>query len=417
MSARDRPVSRYEPLETDYEDPWPLIASERSRCPVAYNEVGGFWQALSYDAVESVLRRPNTFSNAHGTIPQDLEQVNYKREKFLPFVDPPDHTRQRRLLVQAFSPKRVGEMSEGIRQIVDDVIDALPSEGGDFEVISTIAAPLPVAVICQMMGAPREDWGRIRDWSVNAEQAAAVKRPTPEQLQTNDDFSAYIGELVRARRTSPNPPDDLSTALSLAELDGVRFTDAQCVDGLVLMMSAGNSTTAHLISNLVWLLESNPEQKALFLSDMDRYAMGAVEEGLRCEGTIQGLFRHALEDTEVEGVPIAAGEWMWCGFGPASHDPEVFEDPEAFRIDREWDEHQSHMGFSHGVHHCLGSNLARMETAAAITGLYRRLPGLRARAGFVPKQLPGMLVRGWYEVEMVYEGPVGPRLTASPRGR
>ncbi|MET0909569.1 MAG: cytochrome P450, partial [Ilumatobacteraceae bacterium] len=231
-------------------------------------------------------------------------------------------------------------------------------------------------------------------------------------------FSEYLSSLVADREqrlaAGGDMPTDLITAIMTAEVDGERFSAPEVVAIISLLLSAGNTTTTTLIANLVKAIEENPSEKAKLLADLDGLSMSAVDEGMRFDGPIHGLFRTALKDTEVGGVAIPAGCRVFNVYGAGSHDPEVFENPDEFIIDRDFASLPSHLGFGMGIHHCLGSNLARTEARVTIETLYRRLPNLRLADGFIPQQYPGAIFRTYGMLQLEYDGPVGPR--TSPDG-
>jgi cytochrome P450 len=403
---------QYNPVSVSIDPPWETIAEDRRQCPVAHITQPNqeYFQITRYDLIAQVLRNHQVFSNAHGVVvpPEDYTE----EEQVLSFADQPRHTKQRRLLVSAFSPGRVDGIGPRIQEVADDCIDTMPADGGTFELTSTIAAALPVQVICEMLGVPLEDRDQFRRWSEVSERAASL----PDRSTVADDlnaFSAYLLALVQERQTAMaaggEPPSDLVTAIINAEINGERFTQTECVAMIRLLLSAGNTTTTTLVVNLVKALEENPLEKAKLLADLDGLSMNAVDEGMRFDGPIHGLFRMALEDVEVGGVTIPKGCRVLNVYGAGSHDPDVFDQPDDFIIGRDFENLPSHLGFGMGIHHCLGSNLAREEARVAIETLYRRLPNLRLAEGFTPTQYPGAIFRTYGGLQMQYDGPVLPR--------
>lgn len=404
-------MAEYNPVAETVDPPWSAMAADRSACPVAHIALAEqeFFQITRYDLITEVLRDHKVFSNAHG-VTVSVESYS-EEEQVLSFADPPRHTKQRRLLVSAFSPARVEAIGPHIREVADDLIDRLSGEGGTFELTSSLGAPLPVQIICEMLGVPLEDRDDFRRWSEASERAASL--PDRSSVQADlDAFSAYLADLVGERRAAlaaGDTRDDLVSAIITAEVDGERFTPTECVAIIRLLLSAGNTTTTTLIGNLVKAIEDNPSEKAKLLADLEGLSMSAVDEGMRFDGPIHGLFRTALADTEVGGVVIPAGCRVLNLYGAGSHDPAAYERPDDFVVDRDWASIPSHLGFGMGIHHCLGSNLARMEAQVAIEALYRRLPNLRLADGFVPQQFPGAIFRTYGFLMLQYDGPVLPR--------
>ncbi|MET0146605.1 MAG: cytochrome P450 [Ilumatobacteraceae bacterium] len=405
-------MAQYQPVVENLDPPWEAIAADRRECPVAHVSLPEqeYFQITRYDLVTEVLRNHKVFSNIHGTTvaPESISE----EEQVLAFADPPRHTKQRRLLVSAFSPARVDAIGPHIQQVADDYVDLLPPDGGTFELTTALGAALPVQIICEMLGVPLDDRDDFRRWSEISERAASVADRSAFAADL-EAFSAYLTNLVEERQrallTTGAGPDDLITAIVKAEVDGERFTSNEVVAIIRLLLSAGNTTTTTLIGNLVKAIEEHPAEKAKLLADLEGLSMSAVDEGMRYDGPIHGLFRTALTDTEIGGVAIPQGCRVFNVYGAASHDPSVFDQPDDFVIDRDFDLLPSHLGFGMGIHHCLGSNLARMEARVAIETLYRRLPGLRIADDFVPQQYPGAIFRTYGQLQLQYDGPVGPR--------
>jgi cytochrome P450 len=404
-------MPEYNPVVENLDPPWEAIAADRATCPVAHVAVPEqeFFQITRYDLITEVLRNHKTFSNIHGTT---VSVGSYsEEEQVLSFADPPRHTKQRRLLVAAFSPARVDAIGPHIQDVADDLIDQLPTDGGSFELTTTFGAPLPVQIICEMLGVPMDDRDDFRRWSEISERAASMSDRDAYRTDL-EAFSAYLADLVSQRQAALDAGDhrdDLITAIMTAEVDGERFTPTEVVAIIRLLLSAGNTTTTTLIGNLVKAIEEHPAEKAKLLADLEGLSMSAVDEGMRYDGPIHGLFRAALVDTEVGGVPIPAGCRVFNLYGAGSHDPAVFDRADEFVIDRDWESLPSHLGFGMGIHHCLGSNLARTEARVAIETLYRRLPSLRIADGFTPQQFPGAIFRTYGMLQLQYDGPVVPR--------
>ncbi len=406
-------VPEYNPATDKVDPPWELIAADRAQCPVAHVTLPEqeFFQITSYELITEVLRNHKVFSNIYGTTVS--VEAYADEEQILSFADPPRHTQQRRLMVSAFSPSRVDAIGSHIQEVADECLDRLDPAGGTFELAETIAAALPVQIICEMLGVPLADRDEFRRWSTISERAASL--PDRSQVQADlDDFTAYLAELVSVRRRALEAgvaPDDLITAVLTAEVDAIRFTPTECVAIIRLLLSAGNTTTTTLIINTVKALEDHPTEKAKLLADLEGMSMAAVDEGMRYDGPIHGLFRTAVEDTELGGVHIPKGCRVFNLYGAGSHDPAVFDRPDEFIVDRDFENVPSHLGFGMGIHHCLGSNLARMEARVAIETLYRRLPNLRLADGFTPQQYPGAIFRTYGQLQLTYDGPVQPRTT------
>jgi cytochrome P450 len=365
------------------------VGRDRERCPVAHNPRIDAYQVSSYGAVEQVLRDWNTFSS-RGTVDSHQEEI-------LAFTDPPRHTRQRRLFTAALSPRRMEEARPSIQRRADALMDSLAGRGS-FDVVEEFANPLVLGVICDLLGVPEEDIPRFRSWTKAAERNSY--RPDPGRTEQLREFRRYSYALIVARRADPAPPDDLLTALLQTEWEDDRLEDREVANILEFLLVSANSTTTDAIGSLVWALEQHPEEKAKLLADPVRLLPAAVEEILRYEGPIHALQRTATADTELEGCPIPAGARLLNLYGAASRDPEVFDDADRFKVDRDWNHLPHHFGFGWGIHFCLGAHLARTEIAVAVRTLYDRLPGLRIVAGFQPEQVDAPFLRGWREIRV-----------------
>lgn len=406
-------MPEYNPLESVVDDPWGMIARDRTKCPIQYveHEGVGLYQALGYRALEEILRDPVRFSNRFSATPSPEMQLaggyGDSAVPVLSFADPPEHSRQRRLLVGAFSPGRVNALEPHISDVANALVDAMPVGGGRFELIEGWARHLVVTVIAELLGVPLEDRERFARWTQIAEEFAGSLDVNAD-MEAVLEFASYIDEQISSRREAKNPPDDLLTALIKVEREGEKLLPGEIQPMVQLLLAAGNATTTNNIGNLVYLLETNPDQKAALLEDLEDRAFAAVEEGLRMDPPIHGLFRTATVDAEIDGVSIPRGGQVYNCYAAGNHDPEFYEDPDTFDISRDWTSLPPHLGFGMGVHHCIGSNLARMETLVAIRTLYRRLPNLRMVDGFEPNQINGMIFRSWSSMEMEYDGPIRP---------
>jgi cytochrome P450 len=385
-------VPEYEFLLAKPADAWTTVARDRRSCPVAHNPRIDAYQVSSYRAVDQVLRDWNTFSS-RGTVDSHQEEI-------LAFTDPPRHTRQRRLFTAALSLRRMEEARPWIQRRADALVDDLAGRGS-FDVVEEFANPLVLGVICDLLGVPEEDIPRFRSWTKAAERNSY--RPDPERTEQLREFRRYSYALIAARRADPTPPDDLLTALLHAEWEDDQLEDREVANILEFLLVSANSTTTDAIGSLVWALEHHPEEKAKLLADPDHLLPTAVEEILRYEGPIHALQRTATTDTELEGCPIPAGARLLNLYGAASRDPEVFEDADRFKVDRDWTHLPHHFGFGWGIHFCLGAHLARTEIAVAVRTLYGRLPGLRLLPGFEPVQVDAPFLRGWQELLVEFD--------------
>jgi cytochrome P450 len=373
-------------------DPFPLYADLRRRAPVHRSELG-FWVFARHADCLAILRDRRSSSDAQhidldrmpdgfrrGAVADDpMAQAVVEARPFL-FRDPPDHTRLRGLVAKAFTPRVVESLRARTQEVVDELIDAA-LEAGTVDLISGFAHPLPVRIICDMLGVPVEDQERFGDWST---ALAAGLDPdfllTDEAITRRDDavlqFAGYFFELLAERRRSPG--DDLLSRLVEVEDDGTVLSEGELLSTCILLLVAGHETTVNLISGGIVALLRNPDELARFRHDPDVQRSG-VEEMLRYVSPVQLTGRSLIEDLEVGGVTLRAGDFAMLLIGSANRDAEVFPDPDRFDVGRS---PNNHLGFGFGIHHCLGAPLARMETQVALATLVRRAPGL-ALAGDV----------------------------------
>jgi cytochrome P450 len=386
----------YDPFLAKDDDPFTHISRARQRCPIQHSADTGWWVNLGYREAEEIMRNPTVFSS------RQLTNQRWDRD-VLPFTDPPRHTRHRRLVFKAFTPARVEAMRPHMEEVTNEIIDGLPSGGGEFDLIPELANPLPMRIICEMLGIPHRDRKRFREWSEAVESAGSKLQATPEEDAAHDALNEYVANEVARRRAATDPPDDLITAVVFAEIDGERLTDIEARDIITVLLSAGNATTTNFIANLFWLLQQHPAEKQKLLQDIDGIMPSALEEGLRFDGPIHGFFRLVTEDTAVGNTSLAKGERIFNCYGAANRDPQYFPDPDQFCVDRDWETLPSHLSFGLGAHYCIGANLARMEAAVALKTVFTRLDRPRVPRGFVPHQKPGGLWRHWNRMPVIYD--------------
>ncbi|MFF4281279.1 cytochrome P450 [Streptomyces kronopolitis] len=350
---------------------------------MAYGEPA--WLVTRYAEARFVLG-DQRFSRALGASHDEPRQSEGRRDSGILGMDPPDHTRLRTLVAKAFTVRQVEKLRPQVRQLTQDLLDELEAAGPPVDLVDRYALPIPVAVICRMLGVPTEDRPRFRVWS---DAALSTSSLTAEELDANlEELRAYMGQLIEEHRRAPQ--DDLMTALIDARDVGDRLSELELVDLCVGILVAGHETTATQIPNFVLALLDHPGQLAL-LREQPQLIDKAVEELLRFVplGSGAGQPRYATEDVEVGGTLVRAGTPVLVAVGSANRDALRFEKPGTLDISRAANQH---LGFGHGVHHCLGAQLARLELQEALGALVTRFPGLRL-AGDVEWKSE-MLVRG-----------------------
>lgn len=386
-TARPYPFSDPDRLNLD-----PLYAQLRRQEPVTrvrlpFGEEA--WLATRYHDVKVVLGDPR-FSRAASVGRDEPRTTPQQVGGGMLSMDPPDHSRLRRLVAKAFTARRVELLRPDTTAIANELIDTMTAAGPPADLVEGFATPLPVRVICRLLGVPTTDQELFRTWS---EAVISTTSLSPETImEYRDSLHAYMAGLISQRRVTPT--DDLIGALVRArDDDNDRLTEQELVELAAGLLAAGHETTVTQIPNFLYVLLTNPEQLEL-LRDRPDLAPAAVEELLRYVplGAASAFARYATEDLELGGVRIRAGDPVIGSLSSANRDAEIFEDPDRVDITRDAN---PHIGFGHGVHHCIGAQLARMELQVALGTLLSRLPGLSLAVD--EKQLEwksGLLVRG-----------------------
>ena len=291
-------------------------------------------------------------------------------------IDPPDHTRLRKLVSSVFTPRRVADLAPMIERIVDEHLDAV-ADRGEMDLIADLAFPLPFAVISEMLGMPDGESAQLREWSHTLVKILDFTIG-PEELMAaviaGENLREHIANVIEWKRS--NLGDDLLSALILAEDNGDVLSDVELVDQVNVLFIAGHETTVNLIGNGTWALLQNRDQLEL-LRDDPTVESTAIDELLRYDSPVQISRRITLEPIQVGGRHVAAGMFVLTSLGSANRDPAVFG-PTADQLDLHRADAARHLAFGSGTHHCLGASLARMEGTIAITRLIRRFPELQA---------------------------------------
>jgi len=291
------------------------------------------------------------------------------------FRDPPDHTRLRALVSKAFTPKVIENMRSHIQDIVNRVLDRVQG-AGRMDVIADLAYPLPVTVICEMLGVPTEDQGAIRQWSADVAQSLdAIGLPTDAEIVTRGraarrELGEYFRRLLPERRRQPR--EDLLSLLIAAEEQGDKLTEGELLATCVLLFIAGHETTVNLIGNGLLALLRNPAELARLRTD-STLLQSAIEELLRYDSPVQRTARITNTDVVIDGQTITKGSMVVAAIGAANRDPAHFTDPDRLDIGRR---DNRHVAFGFGIHFCLGAPLARVEGQIALGTLLRRMPNL-----------------------------------------
>ncbi|CAJ1504325.1 cytochrome P450 [[Mycobacterium] kokjensenii] len=372
----------------------------RANEPV-FRDRNGLAAASTYQAVIEAERTPEVFSNAGGIRP---DQPGFP---YMIDMDDPAHLLRRKLVNAGFTRKRVHAQLPSIETLCDTLIDAV-CERGECDFVRDIAAPLPMAVIGDMLGVLPEERGMLLKWSDDL-VCGLSSHLDPESatfqavMEAFSAYTAFTMDLIGKRRAEP--ADDLFSILVNAEVDGQRMTDDEIVFETLLILIGGDETTRHTLSGGTAALLRHPEQWDMLQREPDRLPV-AIEEMLRWTSPVKNMCRTLTRDTEFCGTQLREGEKMLLLFESANFDETVFDDPERFDITRE---PNSHLAFGFGTHFCLGNQLARLELRLMTQRVLQRLPDLRLASGEALPLRPANFVSGLESMPVVFT-PTAPVL-------
>ncbi|RJO69040.1 cytochrome P450 [Nocardia panacis] len=381
MTATDRPLGVAEYLSlidpANRANPYPLLAELRALGPLRLG-TAPVVLFTNYDDCLSVLRHPDARVDRGLTefplsqFPDPRSDARGEKPSFL-FLDPPDHTRLRRLVAQAFTPRTVRQLAPRITELVDRTLDRAAA-AGQFDAVADLAYPLPVTVICELLGVPVADGDRLSEWSAlmsrrldpAARSTAAFAADPTELARASDEMYSYFEDLAARRRTDPGP--DLLSQLIAAEESGDKLTHDELIGTCGLLLIAGHETTVNLIGNAILALLRDPRHLAALRADPD-LAPAIVEETLRYDPPVQLAPRIAAADMRIAGMDIRRGDLLIMLFAAAQRDPQLYPDPDRFDPGRD----ARHLAFGLGAHFCLGAPLARLEAAIALSRFAARV--------------------------------------------
>ncbi|MET8448634.1 cytochrome P450 [Streptomyces sp. NPDC005209] len=379
-------------------DPYPAYAELRARGRVYYFEPTNQWLVPHHADVSALLRDRRlgrtyqhrfTHEDFGRTAPSpEHEPFHVLNDHGMLDLEPPDHTRIRRLVSKAFTPRTVEQLKPYVADLAGELVDRLVEAGGG-DLLTDVAEPLPVAVIAEMLGIPEADRAPLRPWSadicgmyeLNPSEDAASRA-----VRASVEFSEYLRELIAERRKEPG--DDLISGLIAAHDEDDRLTEQEMISTCVLLLNAGHEATVNATVNGWWALFRNPDQLAALRADHS-LVPSAVEELMRYDTPLQLFERWVLDEIEIDGTTIPRGAEIAMLFGSANHDPSVFTAPDRLDLTRE---DNPHISFSAGIHYCIGAPLARIELAASMTALLEKAPALTLAAE--PKRKPNFVIRG-----------------------
>ncbi|MFE3523600.1 cytochrome P450 [Streptomyces sp. NPDC059161] len=397
-------------------DPYPAYAWLREHAPVHRTKLPSgveAWLVTRYGDAKQALADPRLSKNpAHHDEPAHAKgKTGIPGERkaelmtHLLNIDPPDHTRLRRLVSKAFTPRTVAQFAPRVQELTDQLIDAFAANG-EADLIHDFAFPLPIYAICDLLGVPREDQDDFRDWAgMMIRHGGGPRGGVARSVKKMRD---YLAELIHKKRE--NPGGDLISALIEASDHGEHLTEGEAAAMAFILLFAGFETTVNLIGNGVYALLRNPGQRERLQDSIGAGESGLLETGieelLRYDGPVElATWRFATEALSIGGQRIAAGDPVLVVLAAADRDPERFADPDTLDLGRT---DNQHLGYGHGIHYCLGAPLARLEGRTALETLLRRLPDLRLAAD--PTDLRwrgGLIMRGLRTLPVEFTPPSG----------
>ncbi|PDY23564.1 MULTISPECIES: cytochrome P450 family protein [Bacillus] len=364
------------------EDAYEIYKESRKKQPILFVnqvEIGKEWLITRYEDALPLLKDNRLKKDWTNVFSQDIKNMYLSVDNsdhlttHMLNSDPPNHSRLRSLVQKAFTPKMIAQLDGRIERIADDLISDIERKG-TLNLVDDYSFPLPIIVISEMLGIPKEDQAKFRIWS----HAVIASPETPEEIKETEkqlsEFITYLQYLVDIKRKEPK--EDLVSALILAESEGHKLSARELYSMIMLLIVAGHETTVNLITNTVLALLENPNQLQL-LKDNPKLIDSAIEEGLRYYSPVEvTTARWAAEPFQIHDRTIEKGDMVVIALASANRDETVFENPEVFDITRE---NNRHIAFGHGSHFCLGAPLARLEAKIAITTLFDRMPELKIK--------------------------------------
>jgi cytochrome P450 family 142 subfamily A polypeptide 1 len=375
-----------------YVDPHPHFRWLRENAPVYWDETadGGLWGISRYDDIMEVSRQPELFCSGKSSRPE--------RDSWIPSMinlDDPQHKRRRNLVNRGFTPRRVAAHEPMLRKLTHELLDAV-SPRGECDFVSEVAQWIPMAVIGDMLGIPREDHAEVLRWSDELLGGGAVAEIADEnerrgrQASVALEYWSYARAVIADRKARPR--EDLMSILVNAELDGDRLSEEEILQESLLILIGGDETTRHVMTGGLLALIQNPGEKAKLAREPGRYLETGIEEMLRWVSPIQNMNRTATRDSVLGGQQVRAGDRLLLLYPSGNRDAGAFPEPDRFDVAREPNRHVAFGGF--GTHHCLGAALARLELEVLFEELLRRFPDIELATSDPLPMRPGSFIVG-----------------------
>ena len=400
------PLSAFQPTSLDFiAHPYPVYATLRDLGPIHYHPDSNLWLVPRHADVSSLLR-DRRFGRTYLHLATHAEMGRPDEPpEHAPFWhvirngmldrEPPDHTRLRNLVSKAFTPRTIEKLRPRIHEIVEQLVDRA-ADLREFDFLASLAEPLPVTVIAELLGIPESDRHLLRPWSADIcgmYELHPSESTARRAVQACLEFGDYLRTVARARRM--HPQDDLITALVQVIEAGDRLSEDELIGTCVLLLNAGHEASVNAAGNGLWALFRHPEQLRRLQDDLSLVPR-AIDEMLRFDTPLQLFERWVLEDVEICGVHVPKGAELGLLFGSANRDPSVFANPDQFDVARE---PNPHVSFGAGIHFCLGAALARLEAQILFETTLRRWPNLqlvsepRWKSGYIIRGLEALYVR------------------------
>ena len=379
-------------------DPYPTYKWLRENAPVYWDAASRLWVLSRYDDIVQVSKNPEVFSAAQGVLPDSDAMVS------IVCMDDPRHLRLRKLVNRGFTPRMVGMLEPKIRALTTEILDGIAARGA-CDLVREVAVPLPLYIIAEMLGIPREDFPRFHDWSDRLINVAGNYDDMTKVMDATTayaEYGAYLQEIFESRRREPR--EDLTGILVAAQQDGMLAPDEEAMENdeivmfMTLLLVAGNETTRNAIAGGMLALMEHPDQFALLRRRPELIDL-AVEEILRYVTPIICFRRTVVRDATVRGQAMKPGDRVLMLYQSANRDEAVFPDPDRFDITRD---PNPHLAFGIGAHFCLGANLARAELRIMIEALVERFPDMRVAPGGAAERMASTLVSGIRRLPVVY---------------
>jgi cytochrome P450 len=381
-----------DPLDTSAGVPYERLAQLRAECPVSQT-ASGAWFLARYDDVLAATKDLDAFQASF----REPGVVVPPEEQLISEIPEPRHGKIRRIINSAIAQHRIGRVEPFARELCNQLLDGLLAAGGG-DLVAEYVTPIPATVIAHLLGADPADYPRFAEWSdVVVQSTYATKNKREDGIDGEGlagvapEFTAYLDGMIAERRDAADPPDDFVTRLLRTDVDDQRLTDLEMRTQLAFLLIAGNETTRHLIGNLLETMCAQPELLEQVRSDRELVAT-AVEESLRHDPPIHVLMRDCPHGATVDGTAIPAGTKAAFGLASANRDEHMYDDPDAFRLDRP--SARDHLAFGGGPHICPGATLARLEGRVALDVFLDRVASARLADGYTREPVPVFWANG-----------------------